>query len=237
MGRKRPMPPTKTISYTNTQAVQDKLLTELEVNPKYSLNVDPEGKYNMSDEKKSFVSAYIDFRSVAMCAEVLQISMEKAKELFNDYAVQSEIRRINLALYQRRFATKLLNLDQIGGYLSSLLTDQYVPLVDQLPQSKKLEVVDTLIRLNQLKLEGMNDPAVIIEKDISTQLKDLSIDTIKSLLTESENKNKKVELIANLDKDNVLSLEEKSYLESLSTKELLDLVNETTTKHKGETNE
>lgn len=235
MPRAKKTKQTKPLTYDidRLKPIQDEYIDTLGSDVKYSLEVDPTEKYGLTPLQKDFVRYYIDFRNVNTAAELCGIDQDAAKEWFKMYAIQTEIRRINLALHQRQFATKLLNLDALGGYLTSMLTDEYVPLAEQLSPTDKLRVVDTLIKLNQLKAEAMDSPDVIIEKDIKTELKELSVDAIKSLIDSSENKQKKVELINELNADDILSIEEKSYLETLSTKELLALINETT-KNKGD---
>lgn len=202
-------------------------LNELESNPKYSLDVDPEGKYNLNPVQKSFITNYVNFKNVNTAAEVSGYNQDDANKFFVSYACQQEIRRINMALYQRRFASKLISIDEISGYLSSLLTDEYVPLVDQLSSTEKLKVVDTLIRLNEMKQNAMKNPAELMNSNIDTDLKNMSITTIQQLIVQAnEPDGKKNMLLQTVDSKNVLTPEERSYLETLPTTELIKIVNE-----------
>ena len=200
---------------------------ELDTNPKYSLDVNPENKYQMTLTDKEFVKHYVQFKNVNTVADVMGIDQDLANQMFVSYPIQSEIRRINLALYHRQFASRLLSLDEIGGYLSSMLTDNYVPLADQMKPTEKLRVIELLIKLNEMKLNSMTNPSGLMEKDLSAQLKDLSVETIKQLLMQNASKNKKQNIIDDINKDGLLSIEEKAYLETLSTQELLKLVDDT----------
>ena len=202
--------------------LQEEHAKELELNPKYSLDVDPEEKYMMNDDQKKFIRYYVEFKSINSAAELAGISIEEAKKYFVSWASQQEIRRINLALYQRQFSTKLLDLDQIGGYLSSLLTGENVVMADQLKSTEKLRVVELLMRLNEMKMNAMSDPNRLMKIDLSVAIKNLSIDTIQSLIAQTN----KTEPIQN----ESLSTEEKAYLESLSSTELLKLLDETNKK-------
>lgn len=202
-------------------------LNELESNPKYSLDVDPEGKYNLNPVQKSFITNYVNFKNVNTAAEVSGYNQDDANKFFVSYACQQEIRRINMALYQRRFASKLISIDEISGYLSSLLTDEYVPLADQLSSTEKLKVVDTLIRLNEMKQNAMKNPAELMNSNIDTDLKNMSITTIQQLIVQAnEPDGKKNMLLQTVDDKNVLTPEERSYLETLSTTELIKIVND-----------
>ena len=210
----------------NVDKLQEDYIREIQTNPKYSLNIDPQNKYKFTQEQVDFIKNYIQFKSIATACELSKIDKDKGKEYFSDYNIQKEIKRIYMALYQRQFANKLLNLDQLGGYLTSLLTDDYIPLADQLSTNDKLKVVDLIIKLNQLKSNGMEKPEIIIEKDINTEIKNLSVEAIKDLLEQKNKKKDKIDLVNEIDKENILSLEEKAYLESLSTTELLKMLND-----------
>lgn len=208
----------------NAQELQENYIDELEVNPKYSLVVDPTNKYNMTDMQKKFVEYYVNFKNVNTAAELCGIDQDTAKQYFISYASQQEIRRINLALYHRQFANRLLTLDEIGGYLSCLLTGVNVPLADQ-PKTigDRLAIVKTLIDLNKLKLEGLRNPNVILAQDIDVQIKNLSLATIKQLIAQEA---QPVEKIYNAN----LTPEESAYLSTLPTNELLGLIEQTNNK-------
>lgn len=214
------------------QELQVNYISELETNPKYSLDVDPENKYKFSGELKNFIQQFIQFKNVNTAAEVCGIEKEEAWQIFTNYDVQKEIRRINMALYQRQFASKLLNLDQIGGYLSSVLTDNFVPLANQISTTDKLKVADMLIKVINMKNQALEDPGEIMNKDIESQVKELSIDTIQQMLKQNNKRKERIEILGKINKEDSLSPEEKSYLESLSTDELLKLVNDINKKEK-----
>ena len=203
---------------------------ELDTNPKYSLEVDPENKYNMTDEMKSFIKFYVDYKSVPTAAELAGIEVDTAKQWFVSFNVQNEIRRINLALYHRQFASRLLTLDEIGGFLSCLITNEGVPIADQLKTKDKLQVVDLLLQLNKMKVDAYQDPRTLMEKDLELELKKLSVKTISQLI----NANKPKDIIQTIDADQVLSPEEKAYLSTLPAKDLLQLIDDTNAEPKGE---
>lgn len=220
MSKKKKEITTKDIKkFSNASLIQNEYMLELERNPKYSLEVDPENKYLMSELQKKFTKYYIEFKNVNTAAELAEIDMDTAKQFFISYPTQCEIRRINLALYQRQFANKLLSIDEIGGYLTSLLTDEFVPMGDQLKTTDKLKVAQMLIDLNRFKIESMVTPSEIMEKDLDSQMQELSIDTIKNLIST----NKKKQDIASQVSDE-LSPEETAYLSTLPTNELLKLI-------------
>lgn len=220
---KKKKPEKETIDY-NVVSLQREYIDELKNNPLYSLEIDPLNKYDFSENEKKFIENYVQYKSILACSTYMGITTEEANKIYASYNVQKEIRRIHSALYQRQFANKLLDLDDIGGYLTSLLTDDFIPIADRLSTQDKLKVVDLLIKINQMKANGFVKPEIIIEKDINEELKELSVDAIKQLLIQKSNRNEKVKLISEFDKDNILTPEEKSYLETLSVKELLKLL-------------
>lgn len=223
MGRKKKEAPQLPMSVEEANKLEREYAIELETNPKYSLQVDPENKYNMPLIQKNFIQHYVEFKNVNVAAELSGIDMDTAKAYFVAYSSQMEIRRINLALYQRQFHSKLLDIDQIGGYLSSLLTDTNVPIADRLKSSEKLKVAQMIIDLNLLKINSMQNPAVIMNNDINVQLKDLSVDAIRELLKQSE-KRKEPNTYSTTCEE--LTPEEEAYLSTLPTEDLLHILDD-----------
>lgn len=208
---------------SSATALQNEYIDELETNPLYSLSVDPEDKYKMTQLQKDFIRNYVEFKNVGTAADLAGIDMDTAKQFFISYSSQQEIRRINRALYHRQFSNKLLSIDEIGGYLTSMLTDENVPLGDQLKSSDKLKVVQMLIDLNKLKIEAFDNPTVIMQEDINTEIKNLSVDTIKRLLdTKKQNDLNKREIIDEITENS--TPEENDYLSTLPTDQLLQLL-------------
>ena len=213
----------KASTYANE--MQDEYIDELMNDPKNAVIADPTGELMMSEEVKTFIMHYVQFKNVATAADLTGISMDEAKKYFVSYNVQQEIRRINRALYHRQFCNKLLTIDELGGYLSSLLTDENVPVADQLRTSDKLRVVDMLIKLNEVKGAAIEDPNTLIYKDLEYEVQDLSVETITALLNSKDTLNQKNELIMQLN-GATLTPEEKDYLKTLPAKDLLRLIND-----------
>lgn len=215
------------------QKLQQDYFDELENNPKYSLEVDPENKYNMSETQKMFIKQYVDTKNISTAAYLAGIDNEVAKAYYIAYNSQLEIRRINMAMYQRQFKTKLLSLDEIGGYLSSLLTDSNVAEADRLKTTDKLRVAQMLIDLNVTKINALQNPELIIHKDIDNQLKSLSLSTIKDLLNHTD-KPVDNDIIYEVTNNDNLTPEESAYLSTLSTNELLNIIETTKKEEKNE---
>lgn len=209
------------------QELETSYLHELDVNPKYSLEVDPENKYGLTEEEKQFIRLYVDYKSIGTVAEFMNIKTETARAYYLSYKCQQEIRRINLALYQRQFAARLLNLDEIGGYLTSILTDSFVPEADRLKPKEKLEVAKMIIDINKLKIDSMHQPEILMVKELDSEIKNLSISTIKRLIYEDNSMHDKNNVIAEIDNDIALLPEETALLSTLPTNELLDLIEST----------
>lgn len=204
---------------------------ELDTNPKYTLEIDPTNKYNFTDLQKMFIQYYLDFRNVNTAAQLCKIDQDVANQWFVSYSVQTELRRLNLALYQRQFAHKLLSIDEIGGYLSSLMTDENVPIADRLSTIEKLKVADMILKINDYKSNVMTNPDIIIETDINTQIKNLSVNAIKQLIEQNKYQtNNKDDIIEQLNVNNTFTDEEIAYLKTLPTNELLNMLNSLTNK-------
>lgn len=214
-------------------------LKSLEDDPKYQIEVDPDGFYEMSPEHKTFVKLFVQYRNLAVVAELMNIDPALAKDYFTRYSTQQEIRRINTAIYHRQVATNIIAFEDIGSYLSSWLIGADIPEADRLTKSEKLQVVRLLMDWHKSMREIIQKPEIITVETIEDEIKELSVANIKQLLATKSilNKNKekkqskplpniddKDELIAQLNEDNMLSKEELEYLETLSAKDLLRLL-------------
>ena len=206
--------------------LQQEYNQEIETNPLYSLEVDPKNQYKFTDLQKQFILNIVQYKSLGTAIELCGIDSDDGRQWYQMFEIQQEVRRLNSALYYRQFSSKLLSLDAIGGYLSSLLTDQNVAYADRLDSRDKLRVVDLLLKVNQLKQESFENPSIIMEKDIESEIKNLSVGAIRKLLKESDT-SEKDELIEKIGGSDGLTIEESSYLQSLSVTELLQILEKT----------
>lgn len=202
------------------------LKTELDENPEYSLVVDPTDKYSMSETQKAFIKNYVNFKSIPMAAELTGIDLDTAKSYFVAWSSQQEIRRINKAMYQRQFSHKLLTIDELGGYLSSLITDEDVPLADRVKTMDKVKIAQMLIDLQLYKNQAINNPTELMDIDLEGEIKELSVQSIKMLLYQKKSKKENKKDIIDASTDDLLP-EEEAFLKTLPTNELLKLIDET----------
>lgn len=234
MGRKKKQPTTEynsvnmPVQLAEVQNFITEYDKELETNPQYSLDVDPQNLYTMDKSTKEFVKQYVQLKNIAIAADLSNVQIDDAKAFFLSYPVQQEIRRINMAMYHRQFKAKLLSLEDIGRWLSALMVDDNVPIVDRLRPTEKLKVAQMLIDLHVLHYNAINNPQTIVYKDIETNVKKLSVDAIKALIyqdtLEIDNNNKE-QVIGQLDNVKTLTSEEIAYLKTLTLDELLDVLN------------
>lgn len=217
----------------NVVELENEYINEIENNPEYALIVDPDNQYNFDDITKSFIYRYIDSKSVPYTSQLCGIEVDEGMRIYSSFAVQQEIRRLSTIMYHRQFAHKIMSMQEIAGYLSSLITDENVALADRLQTKDKLQVIRMLIDLNTVRSASMVDPKIASEKDTTETIKNLSVGAIKALLEQSTNdNNSKTEIISQINnsklKDGQLALspEEAAYLETLSSDELLSILND-----------
>lgn len=193
-----------------------------------SLNIDSNKKYGLADIQKEFIKYYIEFKNIPLVAQFIGINEAEAVEIFKGYGVQEEIKRINRELYQKRFKNKMLSLDELGSYVSSLIVGEDTPLNEQLNKKEKLDATKLLLNIYELKNKAIENPADLNYYDVSTEdeIKKLSLSSIKSLLNEKDKEDKKDELVKQIDKDGLLTLEDKALLKGLNTEELITLLND-----------
>jgi len=216
------------MSVNEVREIEDNLKFELENNPKYSLKVNPTGELNLNEVEVEFIEHMIQYKNIKFVAGVLMnLDFQEALEIYKRYEVQEEIKRINLAMYARRFSSKMADLDALGGYLTTALTDDNVAVADRLSGKDKLIAVRLLIDLNKIKSEAIEHPEIIDVMAIENDIKNLKVDDIKALIeNDTDNDkllNKKNEIISEIDKDGLLTPEEVAYLRTQSLDELKKL--------------
>ena len=210
--------------------LEDDFQLLLKEDPRYSLAVDPLHIYDFTEEETFFIEQMIQYKNVQFVATVLMnISLEEGVEIYKKYDVQSEIKRINLAMYARRFATKMADLDQLGGYLTSALTDENVPVADRLAPKDKLTASKLLLSINILKQKAIRQPDVIDEIDVQKDLDKLSPKELEQLIEYNDEDNiEKEKYISIINEDDMLSMEELKNLRMMTLEELKSLVEEIT---------
>ena len=230
--KKKEQMPAHIMSTYETAKVMSEYNKLLESDPIYSLEVDPKNKKKMTDKEKDFVRFYLEYRNIPLVAMTLGMEKEEAFEIFKSYNVQQEVKRINRSLTMRQFQTKMLSIPELMAYLSSYITDENVPEAKQLSSADKVDLAKYLIGLNVQMSQAMSDPSKVMTNTLETKVKDMSVETIKQMLSASDNIDKKKEIIRQLNVDDTLTLEDMSFLETLSIDELLNLL----TKIEGEGN-
>ena len=200
----------------------------LDTDPKYSLDVDPTNVYDFSDKEKKFIRLYVQFKNINYAGSLAGFDEEEVNEFFIEPSAQQEIRRLNTAVYHRQFQTKLLNMDEIGGYLTGVITDNCLPS-DRVEGKDKLKAAQLLMQINKDKQSLLSEPTYIDTVPLDEQLKDLSLSSIKTLIDNSYGTNdskEKEELINQLLKLHPeLTNEDIIGLKGLTLKELEELLN------------
>ena len=221
-----------TVPMAFASEAQTVYITELLNDPMYSTLPDPEGKLGLTDDQKRFIINYLDFRNLPLASQISKITEEEGAAYFQDYKIRNEIRRINTALYQRKFARRLLSLDEIGGYLTSQLIDADTPECERLEPRDKLKVAQMIIDINRIKAESFDNPNVIEYQTIDAQMQDMSVEDLNKLLAETksgtthitpaqqEEMDQKMAYISIITQGQTTMAEEFSYLRTLSLDEL-----------------
>lgn len=220
------------MTFNQVKTIEEEFANELETNPKFSLEVDPTRQYELDEIDVEFIKHMVQYKNIRFVATVLmEISNEEAMEIYKKYPVQEEIKRINLAMYARRFCSKMADLDALGGYLTTALTDENVPIADRLSGKDKLTAVRLLMELNALKAEAWENPETVDVVEIEAEVKKLNVKDIEKLIENSDEDDKliekKNEIISQIDKDGLLTPEEVTYLRSETLDELKKLLKET----------
>lgn len=209
-------------------------LTRLDEKNRLALKIDPEDLYNLNDVEKLFIYNYIQHRNIPLASKLTGINENQGIELYKKHAIREEIDRITMALYIKNFTQKMLTIEEIGSYLTAIITDQ-VPEADKLSTKDKIPVMKLLIDINQLKKDGLNNPQIIDAVEFETEVKNMSVKGIKALIEASQTtdiSDEKAEIVNQINKDKMMSPEEIQFLNSLSKQQLFDILNDLTKKEK-----
>ena len=216
------------VSYEDVENIEEGFQELIKSDPKYSLAIDPLNQYDFSDKEKDFISYMTQYKNVQFVSTVLMnIPLQEGVAIYKSYKVQNEIKRISIALYVRRFATKMANINQLGGYLTSGLMDDNIPVADRWNAKEKLTATKLLINLNLLKQKGLEEPKVLEVVDIQKDLEKLNPNEIKQLIEYNDEGNlEKEKYIELINSDNCLSMEELKDLRMMTVEELKELYTE-----------
>lgn len=212
-----------------SEVVEGKAILQ-EIDKDTSMSLEVSQKFN--DNEREFIRLWIDYRNIVVVASMMNVSNEECQAMLSDYRIRNEIDRISIALTQRRFATRLMNMDEIEGYLTSMITDENVPYAERLTSDDKLKAIKLLMDAKEFKKNMIDNPDNMIDVSIDTTVKDMSIDSIKLLLSNSDSNPDKKKLIDLYSSENSLSPQEIASLNSMSSEELLKLVEKLNDKNK-----
>ena len=198
----------------------------IKTDPKYSLSVDPQGIYNFSEKEVDFIEQMVQYKNVQFVSAVmLNIPVEEGVAIYKSYKVQCEIKRINKAMYARRFARNMADLNELGGFLTSAITDENVPIADRLSPKDKLTAAKLLMNINILKQKAVDDPEIVEVVEVQKDLEKLNPNDLKKLIEFNDtNDEEKEKLIALINEDNMLTMEELKNLRLMTIDELKELL-------------
>lgn len=178
---------TNLIPISMVRDAQNELTAALEQDPKYMLTADPTGALGLTKTQKRFIDAYIDCRSLPYACQLIGISEEDGRKIYLDPVCKHERERINRALNYRRFSRRLLTIDEIGGYLTSMLMDEDVGLGERLTAKDKLAVTKQIIDINKMKADAYMNPRILEDVEfVETDTKDMSAEDLKKLINQTK---------------------------------------------------
>lgn len=179
--------------------------------------IDADNLYNWTDIQKKFLEYYIQTKSLKASCAMSGYSELDASVFLLSFDAQKEIRRINTAMTQMQFQQKMATLNDIGGYLTSLLQG-YTTQAEQLNVQEKMQVVDMLLKVHKIQLDAIKEPQTIIARDLNVDFSKLSIKTLKTLIDNYNSQD--VDMIMNSN----LSPEEIANIKSQG-KEIAEIIN------------
>lgn len=191
-------------------------------------DTDESGSHVFTDEEKLFIRLWVEFKNLNIVAESMSISNEEAAKMFSSYYVTGEIRRLEKEVTKLRLAQKVMTLDEMESYLSSLIIDYSMPMGERVSSRDKLSAVKLLMEIKEIKGEAFQGNTTVINAlPTADKLDALSTDTIRALINADDvhqTAEEKEKIINELISISDLSTEEKLELRGKSTEELQNLL-------------
>lgn len=192
----------------------------VKVTTNYTLKVDdkdPSNSYTFNDNEKLFISNWIEYKNVNIVSQIMNIDNDTILNYLNNYYINNEIKKLEEDITKKRLSQKILTLDELQSYLSSLIVDYNVPQNEKLSTKDKISAIKMLTEIKELKAQTINGNNIINAIPETDRLNELSVDTIKSLLN-MNNLNK-------TDEEKKKIINELLSISNLSSTEIIELQN------------
>lgn len=182
-------------------------------------HIDAQNEYFMTDIQKEFVFLYTQYHDPFVVGEMLHLTLEETFEVWSNYYVKRALEQLGKIMFYKQLAVKLDSIDELGGYLTSLLTDQNIPECDKLSPKEKLSICDLIIKLNEYKATLFIRSPDFVYKDLpeGNPTKEKIIEFLKSKPKKEERQRKASQLPPEV------SIFERIYLEALP-KDQFDMI-------------
>lgn len=182
-------------------------------------HINSQDEYFMTDIQKEFVLLYSQYHDPFVVGDMLQLTREETVEVWSNYYVKRALEELGRIMFHKQIIAKLDSIDELGGYLTSLLTDQDIPQCDKLSPKDKLAVCRLIIQLNEFKASLFVNSPDFIYKDLpeGNPSKKKIVDFLKSQSTKEERQRKTSQLPPEV------SMFERIYLETLP-KDQFDMI-------------
>lgn len=182
-------------------------------------HINSQHEHFMTDTQKEFVLLYSQYHDPFVVGDMLRLTREETVEVWSNYYVQRALEELGQIMFHKQLVAKLDSIDELGGYLTSLLTDQDIPQCDKLSPKDKLAVCKLIIQLNEFKASLFVNSPDFIYKDLpeGNPTKTKIVDFLKSQSTKEERQRKTSRLPPEV------SMFERIYLETLP-KDQFDMI-------------
>lgn len=141
-----------------------------------------DGDYEFTAEERQFISLWVEFKNLVTIAGMMDVSIKEASKFLANEHIRNEISRISNARMHKRFDARQMTLDNILGFLTTCITDENVPISEQLSTKEKLVATKLYMDAQKLKALSMESPSVLDNMPVMEVLQDASLKTIKALL-------------------------------------------------------
>lgn len=170
-----------------------------------AFKIDPENIYDFKEDEKEYIRLMLIYNDLYIIAKVMlsknyitlpddvnDLSMIDPFSLLAPYMsndnIKQEISRLELERFKAQKNAKIMSYEEIGSYISSLISGELLSYKNKLSPQDKIKALKLLLEWYENRENVIsNNSDETFDYSLDEQLHELSIDTIKNMISNIKN--------------------------------------------------
>lgn len=164
---------------SNIAEIKERVLND----PEYSTEVDPQNKLGFTGQQRNFITMYIQYNDVGMML-ASGFTMDDITTLRSTPKIWNECQRIEKAIVAHRLVGKVLSLDELAAFLSSMVMGIGLPAHERLTPNAKLQAIRLLFEYVALssKPDALFNAIEVESQEIDKKVANMTTEEIRLFL-------------------------------------------------------